>query len=150
MTKKIDFIRSAPAEPTSNGSVAVSGQLRIEVPIQARRDRWARNLVARQKTPKGKGSVPRLTRLLALAHKWEGMVRRGEVRDYVEIARLARLTRGRVTQICGLTLLAPDIQRTILGTRAHTLQGRVLRDLACRAVWVEQRDKSQSQPRGVG
>ena len=34
-----------------------------------------------------KDPVPRIARLLALAHKWEGMVQRGEVKDYAEIAR---------------------------------------------------------------
>ena len=48
------------------------------------------------------GSVPglpaaliwkRSARLLALAHKWEGMVRRGEVKDYAEIASATFLCR---------------------------------------------------------
>ena len=32
--------------------------------------------------------VPKVARLLALTHKWEGMVRQGEVKDYAEIARM--------------------------------------------------------------
>jgi len=58
--------------------------------------------------------VPRIARLLALAHKWEGMVRRGEVESYAEMARLTELTPARVTQICNLTLLSPEIQDQLL------------------------------------
>ena len=52
--------------------------------------------------------------LLALAHKWEGMVRRGEVKDYGEIARLHRLSRARVSQIAALALLPPSVQEALL------------------------------------
>ena len=58
--------------------------------------------------------IPRITRLMALAIKFQGMVDRGEVRDYADIARLGFLTRARLTQIMNLMLLAPDIQAEIL------------------------------------
>lgn len=57
-----------------------------------------------------KNPVPRIARLLALAHKWEGMVRRGEVESYAEMARLTELTPARVTQICNLTLLSTALR----------------------------------------
>ena len=63
-----------------------------------------------------KDPVPRIVRLLALAHKWERMVRRDEVKDYAEIARRMGLSRARVTQVCSLILLTPLIQ-------AHLLDG---------------------------
>ena len=44
-----------------------------------------------EKPAAAKDPVPRIARLLALAHKWEGMVRRGEVKDYAEIARRMEL-----------------------------------------------------------
>ena len=44
----------------------------------------------------------------------EELVERGEVADYVELARLGRVTRSRVAQIMGLLCLAPDIQEKIL------------------------------------
>ena len=37
------------------------------------------------------GRVPRVTRLLALAHRLEGMIGSGEIRDWAEAARLAGL-----------------------------------------------------------
>ena len=64
-----------------------------------------------------KDPMPRIARLLALAHKWEGMVRRGEVESYAEMARLTELTPARVTQICNLTLLSPEIQDQLLNRR---------------------------------
>ncbi len=58
--------------------------------------------------------IPRVTRLMALAIHMEGLVRGGEVADYAELARLAFVTRARMTQIMNLLHLAPDIQEEIL------------------------------------
>lgn len=60
------------------------------------------------------GRVPRITRLMALAIRFERLVATGAVRDYAEIARLGYVTRARVTQIMNLLNLAPDIQEDIL------------------------------------
>jgi len=67
------------------------------------------------------GNVPRITRLMALAIKFDGIVRRGEVRDYADLARLGYVTRARITQIMNLLNLAPDIQSTKTGQlQGHT------------------------------
>ena len=58
--------------------------------------------------------IPRITRLMALALKFEDMIARGEVRDYAELARLGFVTRARLTQIMNLMLLAPEIQEAPL------------------------------------
>jgi hypothetical protein len=60
------------------------------------------------------GRVPRIARFMALAIRFEGLVRAGVVSDYAELARLGRVTRARVTQIMNLLMLAPDIQEAIL------------------------------------
>jgi hypothetical protein len=60
------------------------------------------------------GRVPRISRLMALAIRFDGLIRAGEVADYAELARLAHVTRARITQIMNLLLLAPDIQEAIL------------------------------------
>ena len=68
------------------------------------------------------------------------MVRRGET-DYVELARQHGLSRARVSQICSLTLVAPEIQEAILGlTRAHN-PGTTgyLRLIAVHSDWEHQR-----------
>jgi hypothetical protein len=60
------------------------------------------------------GRLPRVARLLALAHRLEQLVRTGVVKDYAEAARLGHVTRARISQIMSLLYLAPDIQETIL------------------------------------
>jgi hypothetical protein len=60
------------------------------------------------------GRMPRVSRLLALAHRLERLVRRGVVKDYAEAARLGRVTRARISQIMSLLHLAPDIQEQVL------------------------------------
>jgi hypothetical protein len=57
---------------------------------------------------------PRITCLLALAHKFEALIRSGEVKDYAELARVGRVSRARVSQILKLLTLAPSIQERIL------------------------------------
>src|SRR4051812_23529448 len=57
----------------------------------------------------GKGAHPRVARLMALAIKFDGMIRDGVVKDYAELGRLGKITRARISQIMALTTLAPDI-----------------------------------------
>jgi len=59
-------------------------------------------------------AVPRISRLMALAIRMQDLVDRDEVADYAELARLAHVSRARISQIMNLTLLAPDIQEAIL------------------------------------
>jgi hypothetical protein len=60
------------------------------------------------------GRVPRISRLMALAIRFDDLLRRGEVKDYAELARLGRVTRARVTQTMNLLNLASDIHEAIL------------------------------------
>jgi hypothetical protein len=57
---------------------------------------------------------PRVTCLLALAHKFEELVRSGAVKDYADLARLGQVSRARMSQILRLLTLAPSIQEYIL------------------------------------
>ncbi len=90
------------------------------------------------------GKLPRVTRLMALALKFEQQIREGLIRDYADLARLGLVTRARATQLMNLLNLAPDIQedilflpRTVHGRDPVTERG--LRQL-CRIVdWNEQR-----------
>jgi hypothetical protein len=90
------------------------------------------------------GRLPRVTKLLALAHRFEGLLREGVVGDYAELARLGRVTPARVTQIMNLLLLAPDIQEAVLFL-PRVVRGRdpvTLRDLqpvALEPDWRKQR-----------
>ena len=58
--------------------------------------------------------VPRIARLMALALRFEQLVRTGAVRDYAQLARLGQVSRARLTQIMNLLHLTPDIQENIL------------------------------------
>ena len=64
--------------------------------------------------PAAPGRVPRVARLLALAHRLDRLLRTGVVRDYAELARLGRVTRARISQLMNLLNLAPSIQEEIL------------------------------------
>ena len=71
-------------------------------------------------------------------------MRDGVVRDYADVARLAGLSRARVTQVMNLMLLSPDIQEQILlaiGTarRKGTMLERKLRTLSLAEKWSNQR-----------
>ncbi len=94
--------------------------------------------------PPGARSAPRVSRLLAVAHRFERRLRRGEVASFAEIAAAERITRARVTQIMDLLLLAPDIQEEILflprpASPGEALNERDLRRIARAPVWSDQR-----------
>lgn len=61
-----------------------------------------------------RGRIPRIAKLMALAIKMQGMVDRGEVSDYAELAELAMVSRARMTQIMNLNLLSPVLQEQLL------------------------------------
>ena len=91
-----------------------------------------------------RGRVPRVTRLLALAHRFEKLIRDGDVRDYAELARLGHVTRARLSQIMDLLLLAPDIQEQILFLPAveagdDPVTERQVRRIVAVAEWGKQR-----------
>jgi hypothetical protein len=81
-----------------------------------RQGRGARKVVrlSRPATPSPVGRTPRVAKLMALAIRFDGLIRDGIVRDYAELARLGRVTRARITQIMNLLLLAPDLQEALL------------------------------------
>src|SRR5262249_27765113 len=90
------------------------------------------------------GRVPRGTRLLALAHRFEKLIRDGEVRDYADLARLGHMTRARLTQIMNLLNLAPDIQEEILFLPAiengsDPIHERQLRRVFAQPDWQKQK-----------
>ena len=95
------------------------------------------------------GKLPRVTRLMALAIKFQGLVDRREVRDYADLARLGYVTRARMTQIMNLLNLAPDIQEDILFL-PNTLSGRDpvterrMRQIAGVVAWNRQRRERQA------
>lgn len=59
-------------------------------------------------------AIPRVSRLMALAIHFDGLIRKGTVRDYADLARLGGVTRARITQIMNLLNLALTIQERLL------------------------------------
>jgi DNA invertase Pin-like site-specific DNA recombinase len=90
--------------------------------------------------------VPRITRLLALALKFEQLIESGVVSNYAAVAQVARVSRSRVTQMTSLLNLAPDIQEKILFLpAAEARQLRIsepsLRKLTATLLWNQQREQ---------
>ena len=94
-----------------NGKLTVTFKVHVERGVG---NRLVEGEAPPEPEPEVQGTIPRVTRLLALAHRFQGMLDRGEVKSFAEIARLGHVTRARVTQIMNLLLLAPDIQEEIL------------------------------------
>ena len=85
-------------------------------------------------------SIPRIARLMALAIRFEGLVREGTIRDYADLALRGHVTRARITQIMKLLDLAPDIQEEILFLPLiRNLNERNLREIVSRVDWTVQR-----------
>lgn len=92
-----------------------------------------------------RSSVPRISRLLALALKMEQMIQEGAAKNYGELAHLGRVSPARITQVMNLLYLAPDIQEQILsrGTPTASLRESTVRKLSSIIRWDEQRDRWQ-------
>ncbi|MCC6738241.1 MAG: hypothetical protein IT452_04285 [Planctomycetia bacterium] len=118
--------------------------LAVRVPFHvARPSRRIELRHGRAPEPVPGANVPRVARLLALAHHYQRLLDEGEVLDYAGLAKAAGLTRARVSQIMDLLLLAPDIQEEILFLaafeRRETITERHLRPVAALQDWREQR-----------
>ena len=70
--------------------------------------------LGRRPVPLPAGRVPRIARLLALAHKLDNLLRQKAIPNYAALARLGHVSRARISQITNLLHLAPDIQEAIL------------------------------------
>ncbi len=89
------------------------------------------------------GRVPRVARMLAMAHKIDEMIHDGKLHDLADAARAMELTRARVTQITNLLLLAPEIQAAILELPLveqgrDPISERQLRPIVAEADWRRQ------------
>lgn len=99
--------------------------------------------VARPAAPAGR--IPRISKLMALAIRFDGLLRSGVVSDQSELARLAQVTQPRMTQIMNLLHLAADIQEQILFL-PPVLKGndpiheKILRPLTAQINWAKQRE----------
>ena len=105
------------------------------------RRRISDNSSDRNQLPSGR--VPRISRLMALAIKFERLIQDGIVSDQSELARLAHVTQPRMTQIMNLLHLAPDIQESLLFLPRITagrdaIHEKMLRPICTESNWKQQ------------
>lgn len=95
-------------------------------------------------SPVPQGTIPRVSRLMAMAIRFDSLIRSGMITDRADLARFGHVSRARVTQIMNLLHLAPDIQEAILYL-PRTTKGRDiihehdLRPVAALLDWAGQR-----------
>ena len=112
--------------------------------VQTRRN-GSKSLADGKAPSKPLGRVPRITRLLALAHRCRDLVRDGVIINQSELAHYGQISTTRMSQIMWLDNLAPDIQDAILDL-PRTVQGRDaileqdVRPIAKTLDWNEQRE----------
>ena len=88
--------------------------------------------------------IPRVAKIMALAIRFDWLIRNGHVKDQAELARLGHVSRAWLTQIMMLLHLAPDIQEQILHlTRSNRgrepMIEKQLRSVAAIVCWNQQR-----------
>ena len=97
-----------------------------------------------KRAPAPIGRAPRVARLMALAIRFDQLIRDGVVADQAEVARLGYVTRARLTQIMNILCLAPDLQEAILFLPAtergrDLMTERDLRPIVALKDWRKQR-----------
>jgi hypothetical protein len=115
--------------------------------LQLTREAHGRRRVATKSTessPVEAGSIPRISRLMAVAIRLERLLQTGEVSDVTELARLSHVTQPRMSQILNLTLLAPGIQEQLLflprvTAGKPTIHEKMLRPITSEIDWDKQR-----------
>ena len=90
------------------------------------------------------GTIPRISRLMALAIRFDRLIKEGEIDDQADLARLGNVSRARVTQIMNLLHLAPDIQESLLfpprvESGCALIHEKLLRPIAAEPDWRKQR-----------
>ena len=102
--------------------------------------------------PAPKPHIPRIAKLMALAIRFDRLLREGTVASQSELAELAHVTQPRMTQTLNLNHLAPDIQEELLHLPPITsgkdpIHEKMLRPVAAEINWMKQRAKWRELPR---
>ena len=120
----------------------------IQRRFHIRRGRGSRKVIEKgppsEVKPIPQGTMPRISRLMALAIRFDHLIKSGAVTDQADLARLGHVSRARITQIMNLRQLAPDIQEDILflPRTQHgrdLLRERMIRPIAAILDWRKQR-----------
>ena len=123
----------------------MSKELTITLPFHVKRSPSGRKRFYSGKKMELSEPVPRISRLMALAIQFDQAIRKGEVRDFVELASIHHVTRARVTQVMNLLNLAPDIQEELLFLKTEPGRSSThehgLRAVTTELEWEKQRAK---------
>lgn len=105
-------------------------------------------------TPTPQARIPRVSKLMALAIRFDQMLADGQIASMSELARLAHVTQPRMTQIMNLLHLAPDIQDALLHLAPvkageDPITERDLRPIAAHRSWARQRQAWSAMKLGL-
>lgn len=122
-----------------NRTVTISGRVKFRT-----EQKGAKKLVRAEDVPERPvGRIPRISRLMALAIHFDGLIQSGAVENYAELARLGGVTRARMTQIMNLVHLSPALQERLLflprvGPGEREIRLRDLQRVAREVEWGRQ------------
>ncbi len=90
---------------------------------------------------------------MALAVKFERLIREGEIPNHRAIAEAGQISRARLSQVMRLTDLAPSIQEELLFlpktiTGADRITEKALRKIACSPDWEWQKKQFEALKAG--
>lgn len=119
----------------------MSDQLTVTRSFHVRRTGRGRKTLQAGIVPAPAPRIPWVAKWMALAIRFDQLLREGRVVDQAELARMGHVSRARVTQIMNLTLLAPEIQEELLFLTGDSgrVQLRSLQRIAGTIDWGEQR-----------
>jgi hypothetical protein len=123
----------------------------VEVPLRAGKEPLVQQTPPEQMEERATevvgGRLPRITKLMALAVRFEELLRRGTAKDYADLARLGGVSRARITQVMNLRNLAPVLQEQILWLPQDHSDNRKLNERGLRRIsgamdWRERLDRA--------
>jgi len=128
-------------------------EITVVCPVSFRRMESGRKRIqpkrAQAAAEQERAGIPRISKLMALAIRFDWLIRTGTLENLADLARLGGVSYSRVTQIMNLLNLAPEIQEELLFLRrapeGHDAFGEYdLRGLCSEIGWGEQREMWRS------
>ena len=112
----------------------------MEIIFQLDKQRRRKGRMVRAAITKTAPRIPRISRLMALAIRFEGLIQQQDGITQANLSDLGGVTRSRLTQIMHLVHLAPDIQEELLFLPSSSrIVERTLRPIVRLVRWDEQR-----------
>jgi hypothetical protein len=110
--------RPLVATTDKHGTAEMAHSVDLEEQIRSGENRIREIVVSVVPAPEPQSAppdpIPRISRLMALAIHFDGLIRDGVVKNYADLARLGGVSRARITQIMNLLNLPPWKQEELL------------------------------------